>query len=72
MKLCECYYTPIGDCGMEGFVLNEKYWFDIIKNENNKKTFIVFLTDDGYKYEMKKARFNKYFHRVPYIKDSES
>jgi len=61
MNKCICHTAPMGQDSLEGFILDMIYFYDIYRNEKGRKEYTVFLTKDGYKYEVKKQIFKRYF-----------
>lgn len=59
MNQCTCIYAPMGDHGLEGFILNEVYDY-----EQKENRFIVHLDPEPFvKGVMSRTTFNKYFRK---------
>ena len=73
MGICECVQAPMGDKGLEGFILGDKYeWgWDWAQESRKKKLYFVHLNDvSGSKGVMTKATFKKYFKKIIRQKNS--
>lgn len=68
---CTCIFEPRGDCGLEGYFLNNNYRYEYIQqhkqNMKDKKYYRVYPTSDHNEYApdyyecCSRANFNKYF-----------
>ena len=67
MKLpCICMFEPRGNNGLEGFALNQKYFFEFLpKDKNGKPYYRVYPDANSNYYETCGVKvFNRYFKKI--------